>query len=162
MHASHLTVKRSQSECLILTPRIYSPSPVYKKASRIGANVARELFDIPPTIQEFDFEAEEPALLNLFKAKSCIFRAGADSFSEWGVEAGFSGSGVTGELESPRRESTKEASSQESLFEEITVEIPSRTSNPIVFDSKFRRNNQTSCGFPFYALHSNDINTSNL
>jgi len=82
MQGSQLAIKRSHSECLShsLGSRIYSPSPV-KKASRIGVNVARELFDIPPKIEEFeyDFEEDAPIRPGIFKAKSCIFRTGADS-----------------------------------------------------------------------------------
>lgn len=163
MHGPQLAMKRSQSECLVLNPRICSPAPVYnKKASRIGVNVARELFDVPATIQEFEFEVEESSMPNLFKAKSCIFRTGTDSFNEWSSESGFSGTVIPGESESPTRASSKNPLSQDSLFEEISMELPCRTSNPIVHDTKFRRNNQKPCGFPFYSLQVNGINTSNL
>jgi len=81
MQGSQLAIKRSHSECLghSLGSRIYSPSPV-KKASRIGVNVARELFDIPPKIEESEFDFEDaPFIPGIIKAKSCIFRTGPDS-----------------------------------------------------------------------------------
>ncbi len=69
--------------------------------------------------------------------------------SEWGLEVGLSASGVSGELESPSRESNKNPSSQESLFEDVSSEIPSRTSNPMASDPRFNRHDQKACGFPF-------------
>lgn len=80
MHGSHLAIKRSHSECLSLSSgsRIYSPSPI-KKTPRVGFNVARELLDMPPRIDEFDFECDEVPIPGIMKAKSCIFRSAIDS-----------------------------------------------------------------------------------
>ncbi len=41
-----LVMKRSQSECISFPSPVFSPSPM-KRASRIGFNVAKELFDFP-------------------------------------------------------------------------------------------------------------------
>jgi hypothetical protein len=160
MHGPHLAIKRSNSECLTISSRIYSPSPI-KRASRIGANIARELFDIPPRIDEFEFEVDEEPLPTFIKAKSCIFRTMQDSSNEWSSESGFSGNCTSGELESPTRIGTKNPSSQDTIFEDVTVEIPCRTSNPIVFDSNFKRYDQV-CRFSHYNLQSSGINASDL
>ncbi len=176
MHGSHLAMKRSHSECLGIESRIYSPSPI-KKASRISTNVARELFAIPPRIEEFEFDFEEPAPVpGIFKAKSCIFRIGQgqDSsmysifldflinfyHSEWSSDS--SGTGTSGDLESPTRSSiTKNPLFQDSILEDITVEIPCRTSNPIINDKNFHKPEQKGCGFQFLSLQSRALKTSN-
>jgi len=161
MHGSHLAMKRSHSECLGISSRIYSPSPI-KKASRISTNVARELFAIPPRIEEFEFDFEEPAPISgIFKAKSCIFRIGQgqDSSNEWSSDS--SGTGTSGELESPTRSITKNPLFQDSILEDITVEIPCRTSNPIINDKNFAKHEQKGCGFQFLNLQSRALKTSN-
>jgi len=161
MHGSHLAMKRSNSECLGIGSRIYSPSPI-KKASRISTNVARELFAIPPRIEEFEFDFEEPAPIpGIFKAKSCIFRIGQgqDSSIEWSSDS--SGTGTSGELESPTRSVTKNPLFQDSILEDITVEIPCRTSNPIINDKNFAKPEQKGCGFQFLNLQSRALKTSN-
>jgi len=175
MHGSHLAMKRSHSECLGISSRIYSPSPI-KKASRISTNVARELFAIPPRIEEFEFDFEEPAPISgIFKAKSCIFRIGQGqdsskynnfllffinfSHSEWSSDS--SGTGTSGELESPTRSITKNPLFQDSILEDITVEIPCRTSNPIINDKNFAKHEQKGCGFQFLNLQSRALKTSN-
>jgi hypothetical protein len=164
MHGSHLGIKRSQSECLILSSRIYSPSPINnKKASRISRNVARELFDnIPPKIEEFEFDMDEASVPGFTKAKSCIFRSAADSSNEWSSESGLSGNGVPGECESPARAGSKNPLCQDSIFEDVSEEMPCRTSNPIVYDTEFRRYDKKNCGFPFYSIHANGPDASNL
>ena len=79
MFGSHLAMKRSQSECLsMVSSKIYSPSPI-KKASRICGNLAKELGDVPPRIEEFEFDFEDAPIQGIVKAKSCIFRSVADS-----------------------------------------------------------------------------------
>lgn len=163
MHGSHLAIKRSQSECLILGPKIVSPSPINKRGSRLGNTLARELYDnIPPRIEEFESEAEESFAPRFFKAKSCIFQSGTDSSNEWSSESGFSGFGAPGELESPPRDFNRNPFCQDGPVEGVTVDLPSRTSNPIVYDSKFRRNDQKGCGFPLYSLQTTGLRTSNL
>jgi len=156
MHSTQLAMKRSHSECLGIGARIYSPSPV-KKASRISTNVARELFAIPPRIEEFEFDFEEAAapVPGIFKAKSCIFRIGQDSSIEWSSDS--SGTGTSGELESPTRSGSKNPFQDSILEEDITVEIPCRTSNPIINDKNFARHEQKGCGFQFL----NALKTSN-
>jgi len=174
MHSSHLAMKRSHSECLGIGARIYSPSPI-KKASRISTNVARELFAIPPRIEEFEFDFEEAAPIpGIFKAKSCIFRIGQDSsmykifliylsninFSEWSSDS--SGTGTSGDLESPTRSTSKNPLFQDDILEDITVEIPCRTSNPITNDKNFARHHeQKGCGFQFLNHQSSVLKTSN-
>jgi hypothetical protein len=156
-------MKRSQSECLTLNSRIYSPSPINKKVSRICVNVARELFDIPPQIDEFDFDMDCTPLPNFGKSKSYAFRTDTDySSTEWSSESGLSGNGVPGDCESPTRGATKNPMSQDTIFEEISAEIPSRTSNPIVFDTKFKRYDQKKAfGFQLYSINSKGLNATN-
>jgi hypothetical protein len=163
MHGSHLLLKRSQSECLIaFGSRIYSPSPI-KPASRIGATVAREIFEgMPPKIEEFEFDMDEIPLPSFSKAKSCAIRIVSDSYNEWGSESTFSGHGFSGECDSPSRSSMKNPLSQDSISEELSMEIPSRTSNPIVYDANFRQYEKKSCGFPFKGLQSSKLNPAQI
>ena len=80
MHGPRIGIQRSQSECLILGPKIISPSPVNRKASRISTVVAQELYaSVPPRIEEFEVEADDAFIPRFFKAKSCIFQSGSDS-----------------------------------------------------------------------------------
>jgi len=79
--------------------------------------------------------------------------------SEWSSESGLSGNGVPGECESPTRAATRNPLSQECILDDVSLEIPSRTSNPIVYDTNFRRYDQKSFGFPFY-IHSNGLNAN--
>jgi len=123
--------------------------------------VARELFAIPPRIEEFEFDFEEAAPIpGIFKAKSCIFRIGQDSSIEWSSDS--SGTGTSGDLESPTRSTSKNPLFQDDILEDITVEIPCRTSNPITNDKNFARHHeQKGCGFQFLNHQSSVLKTSN-
>jgi hypothetical protein len=129
-----LVMKRSQSECISFPSPVFSPSPM-KRGSKIGFNVARELFDFP--------QSEEMLIKPRANTTTNIMTSSVRSFSdtssnEWGSDS--QGSFISN-CESPSL--SKNPFFQEHIFEEeVSFELPSRTSNPLVRDVHFKRNNQ--------------------
>jgi len=134
-------IKFSQSQPNTPAPSILSPSPLKKAAaSRINSNVARELFS---TVNEeievdpFGRNSESPS--NFMRAKFFSLRADSDSSSnEWSSDSSCSNC-LDLEFESPSKKSlTKNPFCGEQIFDEITNELPSRSSNPITNNAEFQ------------------------
>jgi len=130
-----LVMKRSQSECLSFPSPIFCPSPM-KRSSKISFNLAREVFDFPQT-EEVVIKPRANTTTNIMTVQSS-FVSDASS-NEWGSDS--QGSFIS-RCESPASFS-KNPFFQEHIFEEeVSFELPSRTSNPLVRDVHFKRNNQ--------------------
>jgi hypothetical protein len=135
MNTLGLSVKRSQSDRLFQS-KIISPNPI-KKSSRISLNVAREVFDLPSSMDDLDnsLPLDTP---NFIRAK--VQSLYTDMDSSWGSDSIYSNS-FHGDNESPTKINIKNPLLNDE-FEEISMEMVPRTSNPIVHDKNFIRCDQ--------------------
>ena len=164
-----LVMKRSQSECLSFPSKVFSPSPS-KRNSKISSCIAQEIFDFSSQAQNTLLKPRANTTTNIITVKSCEF--GSDSstrylilskyfliiHSEWNSDSN-SGSFMR-DCESPMG-SSKNPFYQDHIFEEVSFELPSRTSNPLVRDADFKRNNKL-VGILSHTMVPCGPNTSNL
>lgn len=143
-------MKRSQSECLSFPSPIFSPLPI-KKASRISSNLAKELFDLPQQLDEIPLKPRANTTPNFITVRSTILKPDSDTskyhfhltfylivFSEGSSE---SNNSFMRECESPSSFS-KNPFCHEHIFEEVSFELPARSSNPIIRDACFKLNDK--------------------
>ena len=154
MYATELTMKRSQSECLSFPSPIFSPLPI-KKASRISSNIAKELFDLPQQLDEIPFIPIKPranTTPNFVTVRSTVLKPDSDTskylfrlrFSLILISEGSSesnGNSFMRECESPSSFS-KNPFCHDHIFENVSFELPARSSNPIIRDACFKLNDK--------------------
>jgi len=138
MESVPLNVKRSQSDNLAFQSKIVSPSPI-RKTSKISLNLAKELFDLPSSMEETDSTNFFGNPSNLYKSKFFSLRTETESPNSLSLESSCSSS-VQDECESPKPLTRSYLVIDE--LEEAVEEIVPRASNPIVNDVNFMRCNQ--------------------
>jgi len=146
MQPSRLAIKRSQSECLPLHGKIISPSPI-KQSSRISSRLASEIFDLPFEDMAFDTQKGQFSPVKPLRVRFCSARIEFGSTYEWSSDSSCTVSSH-GDCESPNSQVAKNPYHQEHIFEDISADIPLRTSNPIINDATFKRFDQE----PFESL----------
>jgi len=147
MNTLGLSVKRSQSDRLFQS-KIISPSPI-RKPSRISLNVAREVFDLPSSIDDLDSSSPSQDTSNFIRAKFYSLCADNDfSNNEWGSDSSYSNS-FHGDNDSPAKLNIKNQLLSDE-FEEISAEIVPRASNPIVHDKNFIKCDQEALQINLY------------
>ncbi len=151
-----LIVKRSYSECL--SSPILSPSPI-KRNSKLSSSLAREVFDFSSETTNVLLKPRANTTNNIVTVSTSPSKFDCDSSSLWTSDS--NGSSFMKDCESPVA-SIKNPFYQEYIFEEVTHELPSRTSNPIVRDACFTRNNKISIGTLSRMLATSEPHTSNL
>ena len=78
MESVPLNVKRSQSDNLTFQSKIVSPSPI-RKTSKISLNLAKELFDLPSSLEETDSTHMFGNPSSLYKSKFFSLRTETES-----------------------------------------------------------------------------------
>jgi len=147
MEQPALNVKRSQSENLTLRSVIISPSPI-RKPSRISFNVAREVFDLPSSLDELDNNAINGNFPGFVLSKFHSVRTEGDSGSEWGTDSSNSNS-MQGDFESPAKINVKNQLLIDGSDDSFSEIVP-RAHNPIIHDINFKRcNNQETLKLNF-------------
>ena len=168
-HNPELIMKRSHSECLSFPSPILSPSPI-KRNSKISSSIAQEIFDFSSQADNIRLKPRANTTTNIITVKSCKFDSDSSRYlfqitfflklsSEWNSESNTSS--FLRDCESPMG-SSKNPFYQEHIFEEVSFELPSRTSNPLVRDADFKRNNQNLVGILSHTMVPCGPHTSNL
>jgi len=139
MESVALNVKRSQSENLSFQSKIVSPSPI-RKSSKISLNVAKELFDLPSSLEEVDSNNMYGNASSLYKAKLFSLRNDTESPNSISFDSR-SSSSIQEDCDSPSKPLTRSYLVVDETEEQITEIVP-RASNPIVNDVKFMRCDQ--------------------
>jgi len=142
MQNSKLVMKRCQSECLPYQAQIVSPSPI-KLPSRLNSRLASEIFDMASDSSDASGLSEHLIYSKPSRARFCSARIDYEFTKEWNSESSCTTSSQ-GDCDSPNGMITKNPYHQEHIFEEIAADIPTRSSNPIINDSKFKRNDGKS------------------
>jgi len=73
-----LSGTRYQSEKYVVPSKIVSPAPI-RKTSKISFNIARELFDLPSSVEETDSNSMNPLCSSFFQTKFLNLRNETDS-----------------------------------------------------------------------------------
>jgi len=134
MQTYKIAIKRSQSECLPQM-KIISPSPI-KQTSLISSRVASEIFDISSITSNSETSLSKLSPMKPLRVRFCSARMDYESGTEWSSESSCTTSSQ-GDCDSPNVMITKNPYHQENIFEDISADLPSRASNPIINDSKF-------------------------
>jgi len=137
MQTSRLVIKRSQSECLPLFGKIVSPSPI-KQASHISSRLASEIFDLPSITSNLEAQNGHFSPVKPLRVRFCSAKIEYVSPLEWSSDSSGTISSH-GDCESPNAHVAKNPYHQEHIFEDISADIPLRTSNPIINDANFKR-----------------------
>jgi hypothetical protein len=146
MEQTYLNVKRSQSDNFSLHSSIISPSPI-RKPSRISFNVAREIFDLPSSMDELDNNTMNASWPGVILTKYHSTRTDGDSGSEWGTDSSNSNS-IQGDFESPAKINVKSQLLVDGSDDSFSEIVPERVHNPIIHDINFMRcNNQETLKF---------------
>jgi len=134
-----LNTYNNQPENLPLSSKIVSPAPI-RKTSKISFNIARELFDLPSSVEESDSNNINFMASPFFQAKFYNLRNDVESPNEWSMESSSSDS-IQGDFESPVKPATRSYLVIDDN-EDNSMEIVPRATNPIVHDIHFMRCNQ--------------------
>jgi len=129
-------VKRSVSESLPITHKIISPSPI-KTTHRVSIDVLRELSDC---------SYDELIIQKRYHSASAVIpgRGNGKSDNESSNDSISDSLSPSLEIESPNRVTRNPFYSDHLLPEDISIEIPFRTSNPVVHDANFNQSERGS------------------
>jgi len=134
-----ISVRRTQSEFLPQM-KIVSPSPM-KQSSLISSRVASEIMDIslPTSMSESSLSKLSP--MKPLRVRFCSARIECETGVEWSSESSCTNSSQ-GDCDSPNMMMAKNPYHQENIFEDISADLPCRSSNPITNDSNFVKLNK--------------------